>query len=378
MIMNVIGIIRNGIMYILPMLLIKAMGIDSGSVIYKIAFVISFVFACLAFILRTETIQFKVFRCVMFVVFGITIIFSGEYSLLLLGGLFIALDIKLDSAVMNKLLCLTWWGGVASALLGLVLGLRDDQVIIFYRSAFDFVELKHTLGYSHANLFAATICIGLMLAGTVLKSINLKLVLIMCCVEAVAFYLSRGITALIVFSIFITLVMLLQSNLIHSRITGIIDLLSMGCLAPPVLVLICLFCYNPRYGVWRELNIWLSGRLYLMNQIRMVYPISVCGQIIESGTATQDMAFPHILYTFGLIPTLVIAFMYMISIIRWKKTQNTHYLIICFCFLVYGMAEQFFRNCFMNISLILVAFETLKWFDEVSGKWVIKEKPRYT
>ena len=347
----------NCYFYILPLLVIKGAGLIATSAVYKTVFLVTFGICIIIFLLTKERIEVKAFRLVAAGVLGISSLLAGSYSMLLLSGVILCVDTELDFKQFYRRAGIAWWCGMVIGLVLLILGIRKDSAINFSRQAFGVVLKRHAFGYAHANDFAATLVIGLILVAMALgERLDWKKIAILAIIEMLSFAFTGSITSLGVFALFSFLqILVIRKN------TEVCRLLAIGCAILPVAILTLVFAYHPDRVFWRWLNILLTGRLFLAQKLRFLYGIPVIGQKLDADVGMQDIAYMDMLYSFGIIPCLLILGLYGIALHQWNKQKRLPEIIVCLCFLVYGMTEQFFRNCFMNITLILIATEASKW-----------------
>lgn len=77
----------------------------------------------------------------------------------------------------------------------------------------------------------------------------------------------------------------------------------------------------------------------------------------------------NILLQFGIVIWLIIAVLYCVTIRKAYINNDKRSMLICAIMLVYAFIEQFFQNCFMNVSfLVIVEYCWSRGKDSVTGE----------
>lgn len=228
---------------------------------------------------------------------------------------------------------------------------------------FEETRIRYALGFGHPNT------LGIMLAIIGIEFLYLfrnkrsYISYIVCAVIIIFNYrVSDSRTSIIVslFGLLCFILMRFKINIFKNKVIQII-VENLFVILLVFSVIVC-YMYGNGSGLAIKLNGLLSDRLVLAYNYLKEYGIHLFGSSISSKTLLQsgfyaytlDMGFIYILVRFGLISTLVYAFVYNRAIHYLFKKNKYYEVLVILSFLVYGTMETgIFKWEFFSIGGIL-------------------------
>lgn len=121
----------------------------------------------------------------------------------------------------------------------------------------------------------------------------------------------------------------------------------------------CIINYDSSSGFWNELNLLLSGRLYIANRYYEIFGITWFGQFFEYlgnkinwGTDYLDNAYMLLAISYGVFVLAMFVITYCKIIKSAIKREDAALLICIIVFLIYGTSELYMINIGFNFTLI--------------------------
>ena len=358
----------------------KAMGLHQGDKIYYILAIIGGGFWIASIITNYYTMKEWIISSVILAVSFICWHHSNELTFVMFAMALIAgKGVKIERTI--KIMAILWWCifgiGIILSCIGIIpLNIEwHTGKSLYYLTSFYFDNLNQF----HLAFF---ICVLFYLLQR--RKHNNGIIIMLILSNIVAYRFSRSETGLL--TVFGTLLgfEIIWFTKGEKYQAFLAKILGFGCTIP-ILISVFIGIVVPESSwiyIWG--NIFASRRFVVMRQFAKTYPITIWGQrfnkdmIVDGHVCTMyDNSFGHILYKHGLIIFAFLFILYALFIRKCVKTQQTRMLMCCLAFMVYGIAEQFFQNCFMNFSLLFlidVFWEQIAGKINVLRKWNIYEK----
>ena len=111
--------------------------------------------------------------------------------------------------------------------------------------------------------------------------------------------------------------------------------------------------YNYGTDIGIKLNELLSNRLHNIDVYNQVYDITLFGNDNLNIGLTLDTAYAYCLYVYGIAMFILFVFAFKRLFKKLYKTKKYMFVIIMFCFMVYGLSERLWLYVDYNIYMIL-------------------------
>lgn len=232
------------------------------------------------------------------------------------------------------------------------------------------------LGYIHPNNLAQALfvlcCLYLCMNFDKLKSKNLWCILI---VDLITFEITKSKTACSILLIIVILIFLRDNKLVVNIIKKFsgVYVLTVGGLAVLIPML-----YTYSTGTLQRLmyilNGYFNGRFINASNMFLSFPITWFGKIINLdylqriyGYNVVDNGYVFLLFDYGIIGFLLIAFLYLYAISKLTRKDFFIFVLVIVGFLSLALMENVIRAMFMNFTMIF-------WYEFIDHKKYVKEK----
>jgi len=281
---------------------------------------------------------------------------KGSLGLLLSVMALVALK-DLDREIIMGLVLKVWSFFVIAMIILVNLGIVVDKVSVQTNKTW------HGMGYSHGNLFHASVSIIIIMYLYRRKEkVTFVETMLAVGVNFLVYQYSAsksgmiiGVGAAILFYLY---------KLICGKEK--LNKIAMVGLCFGMLMIVVLSFVLPRAYNWNwagneipsVLNRMLTGRIQLAKTSLISDPLTLFGNG-ASLSAFVDNAYVFLLMGYGIVPTIMVGILYIIAVISMMKRGDYYGVIVIFLFVLYGSVEQFFVNAFMNYSVLFVGNEIM-------------------
>lgn len=201
------------------------------------------------------------------------------------------------------------------------------------------------------------------------KLIKLKTVLVEFIITVISFYLFESRAALAVTTVYLLSIILLQRQKIFSSLKLFLWPFQYLFLIGTILTLYMAANFYALSSNWQELNLLLSGRLFLWQSFIQNYGVQFFGNNMTLNTEALDNGFLYLLIYYGISMLVIYNFMFIyISRYAYKAKKSVLFFTII-AYEVYCFGES--MPLFINYSPVLLYFATLIMNDKKIEEKVI-------
>lgn len=352
------------LIYFIPIFFAKLLNITAENDILKIVAIFSFAAIVLKTLVSGEKYSYKelAFWCVSGLFGIILMICSGKEGVLFTIITFFAMR----GVSIKKVLPALLFAGVIAVLVSMYIE-RDGQTLIRYQNG------SYVTIFKRSNiLFISFFALVSLFCLYIKNKIGLIHVLLIFVLGFLMFLYTGSRTGLVCLVVLCLLLLLFKLNIIRN--CKFIRLLCV--LTPTLLFLAALFMsiYYDKLEFLDKINKALEGRLLLSNQFLDEYPIKLFGQKIFESTASDnfrvlDIAYIDMIISYGAVFSLLWCIFGGIIINKLIHKRRFVEVAIILAYGLYGLAETFLTNCFLNVSLLICG----EFFVSLSEKKIINK-----
>lgn len=263
----------------------------------------------------------------------------------------------MDKELWMRRILIWWLCCIVVTMLLVLTGIVPDQIISYGGKVY------HTFGYSKGNVFHSTIAVLviLYLYHRKKKLLFMEALAILAFDYAVYQYSASRAGAAI------TAAAVLTSYLfkLFAKKAAVRKMLRVALCIGMVMVVFLSFALPLVYGTGHtyaglagKLNDALTGRIHWSRVALFTDPITLLG-FSGNPSGMLDNAYVFLFVKCGILSAAMIFVLYAIAVRSMLRREDDYGIWIIFLFVCYGFAEQFFVNCFMNYSMLIVGHEVM-------------------
>lgn len=219
-------------------------------------------------------------------------------------------------------------------------------------------RIAYSFGFHNPNI-PPMIIFALMAGYNILQDSPIKVrnILFEFIITVISFYLFESRTALAVSTAYLLSIVLLQRQKIFSSLKLFLWPFQYLFLVGTVLTLYITSNFSALDSSWQEINLLLSGRLFLWQLFIQTYGMQFFGNNMTLNTDPLDNGFMYLLIYHGISMLVIYNFMFIyISRYAYKAKKSILFLTII-AYEVYCFGES--TPLFINYSPVLLCFATL-------------------
>jgi hypothetical protein len=234
-------------------------------------------------------------------------------------------------------------------------------------------QIVYTFGFQNPN--APPVILFALITGYNLlqdSPIKLRTILLEFIITVISFYLFESRTALAVSTAYLLSMVLLQRPKSFSSLKLFLWPFQYIFLIGTVVTIYMASNFYALSSSWQEINLLLSGRLFLWQMFVQTYGMQLFGNNMTLNTDALDNGFMYLLVYYGISMLVIYNFMFIyISRYAYKARKSILFLTII-AYEVYCFGES--MPLFINYSPVLLYFATLimngekKFIDSDTGK----------
>lgn len=343
----------------------KSLGLSSTSKLYKLSGMLMLMGMLVVILLTKYTLRQYIVFLLMCAVCGMITICSRKTTMIFpVFAIYAAKDIRMDN--YWDIIKWVWTAGFLTAIMMNVLGLRESNIIMQYRfyGSKDDMFIRGDMGYGHPNTLCAVADIMIILWCFTPKRPRWYIYVIMSIINILIYCITLSSGGVVIG--FLAIICSACMKYITKKIICVVSVI------PCIVTIVCAILFDNTSVIWWIVNNALSGRLNWIHEYLYGYDVHLFGQVY-SGAVTNicDNAYVNILLQFGIVIWLIIAVLYCVTIRKAYINNDKRSMLICAIMLVYAFIEQFFQNCFMNVSFLVI----VEYFWS-RDKWNINECDR--
>lgn len=166
-------------------------------------------------------------------------------------------------------------------------------------------------------------------------------------------------------SLFIVYLLVIIYNLYKPIFTNKISkfLIRNSFIILAIISLLLVYIYSIGTPIGQQLNNWFSGRLYLGNEYLKMFPIKLFGTPIVS-ELVLDSGYLYYLIQFGLIPTLIIYYLYNRAFKKLEDNSDYLLIIVVLGILVHSLMEHHLYQLTTNTFLFIMSYGLFYYDDK--------------
>lgn len=219
-------------------------------------------------------------------------------------------------------------------------------------------QIVYTFGFQNPN--APPVILFALITGYNLlqdSPIKLRTILLEFIITVISFYLFESRTALAVSTAYLLSMVLLQRPKAFSSLKLFLWPFQYIFLIGTVVTIYMASNFYALSSSWQELNLLLSGRLFLWQMFVQTYGMQLFGNNMTLNTDALDNGFMYLLIYYGISMLVIYNFMFIyISRYAYKARKSILFLTII-AYEVYCFGES--MPLFINYSPVLLYFATL-------------------
>ena len=329
----------------------KSLGISSSSKLYKLynlSGVLMIMGMLIVILLTKYTLRQYILFFIMCAVCGMITICSHKTTMIFpVFAIYAAKDIRMGN--YWDVIKWVWTAGFLTAIMMNVLGLRESNIIMQYRffGSKEDSFMRGDLGYGHPNTLYAVVGIMIILWSFSKVRPRWYIYVVMSIINILIYCITLSSGGVVIG--FLAIISSACMKHISKKIICAVSVI------PCIVTMVCAIIYNHDNDIWYAINDVLSGRLNMVHRYLFEYDVKLFGQVY-SGEIPYicDNAYMNILLQFGIVIWIIIAAVYFMTIRKAYINNDKRSMLICTIMLVFAFIEQFFQNCFMNISFLVI------------------------
>lgn len=340
--------------FIFCFIVAKAWGLTASDDGYKILAMAGIVFwaatiYCIKFS-RKEFIRILI----LILIGGLSLVFSGKLGVILPFLLIsVSKGIEVEKVLRNST---GIWTGVFTFKIFLVLTGIVQNTVKNQRRIFTEGAIRNSMGYGEPNLFHITFIIGVILFCYTHKELHKKYYFSLFMLNLIVFSLSYSTTGLVLTTLAIVgfaLVEYIEKHCVNYRSLAVLG--GISCVMPMMVSFLLAHIFRSDSGWWIRLNSFFTGRLKWNYLYVHQYSVPLLGQRFDGRIPNLlDNAYLFILYRYGVLVFALFLLGYVLVLAECVKKNQIRKIFFCLLFLLYGFAEQFIQNPFMNFSMFFM------------------------
>ena len=340
--------------FILCFIVAKAWGLTAGDDGYMILAMVGIVFwVATLYCMKFSQKEF-IGILVLMLIGGLSLLFSGKLGVILPFLLIsVSKGMEIEKVLRNSTRI---WIGVFVFKIFLVLTGSVQNTVINQRRIFSEGAERNSMGYGHPNLFHVTFFIGVALFCYTHKELHKKDYFSLFLLNLVVFRLSYSTTGLVLTALAIVgfaLVEYIEKHCVNYLSLAVLG--GVSCAIPMVASFLLAFIFRSDSRWWIRLNSFFTGRLNWNYLYVHLYSVPFLGQRFDERIPNLlDNAYLFILYRYGILVFGLFILGYVLVLAESVKKKQIRKIFFCLLFLIYGFAEQFTQNCFMNFSMFFL------------------------
>ena len=347
----------------------KSLGVSSSSKlhnVYNLSGLLMLMGMLVVILMTKYTLRQYIVFFIMCAVCGMVTICSHKTTMIFpVFAIYAAKDIRMDN--YWDIIKWVWTAGFLVAVIMNVIGVRESNIIMQYRSnGIKVAPIKRgDLGYGYPNTLCAVVDIMFLLWGFSKTKIRWYVYVIMSLVNVIIYYITLNRSGVAIG--FLVIICSVCIKYISKKIICAVSVI------PCIVTMVCAIIYNHDNDAWYAINDIMSGRINVAQKYLYGYGVKLFGQAYSGAVPYNicDNAYMNILLQFGIVMWIIIAAVYFMTIRKAFINNDKRSMIICAIMLVYAFIEQFFQNCFMNVSFLVI----VEYFWS-RDKWNINECDR--
>lgn len=235
---------------------------------------------------------------------------------------------------------------ISLAFIGIIPNVKYQQ----WREGIGFVT-RYGMGYEHPNLLHTNLFL-LVILYIYLKYEKLKLKNLICImiINAVIYKFSYSRTGYYSICLIIIGTLLIKSR-ICSKLTNL--LLRLALPGSIMFTILTAFLYG-RVRMINQLDRLFTGRIYYSNHFLTQYPINLFGYDLSYDSHLLDNGYVILLINYGVVVFFLYVVGYLFLIRRFAQKNMIKELFMISSFTLYGVAEGYISNIFLNFSLLFL------------------------
>ncbi len=330
----------------------KGLGLDSGDKLYYVLSLAALVcIVCKLCMTEYRLIEAAAIGMLVLIAF-FAYINSGRLGIVLSVLAIVGMK-DMDVGKLFRLGLVTFGTTFIVTVLGAITGVIPNPLVVHEKGAIGEV-IRWGMGYSTGNIFHVSYFILVVLLVYHMGArYGLKNLFWLMAGNILVFAFSLSYTGVAVTSIYL----LLNLYAIKRKRLSLPERVLCQLPLPLCLLFSFIMPFLVKSPLGQKLDSFLQARLsfsyyYLTNQ-----PITLLGARMKEVPyfwVIMDNGYVYILMTFGVIVLLLFILAYMSAVITYTRRGEHGKLAIIFCFLLYGIMEQFISNAFMNLSLLFI------------------------
>lgn len=344
----------------------KSLGISSSSKLYKLynlSGVLMIMGMLIVILLTKYTLRQYILFFIMCAVCGMITICSHKTTMIFpVFAIYAAKDIRTGD--YWDVIKWVWTAGFLIAVIMNVIGVRESNIIMQYRffGSKEDSFMRGDLGYGHPNTLYAVVGIMIILWSFSKVRPRWYIYVVMSIINILIYCITLSSGGVVIG--FLAIISSACMKYISKKIICAVSVI------PCIVTMVCAIIYNHDNDIWYAINDVLSGRLNMVHRYLFGYDVKLFGQVY-SGEIPYicDNAYMNILIQFGIVIWIIIAIVYFMTIRKAYINNDKRSMLICTIMLVFAFIEQFFQNCFMNISfLVIVEYFWNRGKDSMTGE----------
>lgn len=213
---------------------------------------------------------------------------------------------------------------------------------------------RHSLGFTNPNNLGMHVLIlsfDILCLNNYKISIKKYLIIVLLLAFSDYFTGSRSTTYILLLALILIILYKRYPNFLTKKSTSF--LIKNSALIFSGITFIMYILYNYRTDIGIKLNELLSNRLHNIDVYNQVYDITLFGNDNLNIGLTLDTAYAYCLYVYGIATFILFFLAFKRLFKKLYKTKKYMFVIIMFCFMVYGLSERLWLYVDYNIYMIL-------------------------
>lgn len=340
--------------FILCFIMAKAWGLTVANDGYKILAILGITFwVATLYCIKLSQKEFTGIL-ILLLIGGLSLLFSGKLGVILPFLLISASKgIKVEKVLRDSVRI---WIGVFIFKIFLVLTGVIQNTVVNQKRMYTETTVRNGMGYGHPNLFHITFFIGITLFCYTHKKLHINYYFCLLLLNFMVFKLSYSTTGLLMTTLAIVGFAVIKYFEVHCvNYHSLAVFLGVFCAIPVTASFLIAFLYEPGSLWWEKMNLFFTGRLQWNYLFAHQYAMPFIGQRFDGRVfSILDNAYLFTLYRYGIVVFCVWVVGYILILKNFIKKNEIRKIFLCLLFLLYGFAEQYIQNPFMNFSMFFL------------------------
>ena len=331
--------------------IIKGFDISMTNNIAIFIILISF-FPCFFVLFNIKYSVHEIIILLFSLIIGIIVLIIGKTPtfLLLILILIIMKQNKVEKVLMiifyTLLICY-----ITMIVLSLLKGIDASQLYTYRDGKY---ILRYSFGYSHPNYFHLLFFIlSTLFLLIYIKKINFFIIIILCILNTIIFKFSVSRTGVFVCYMTYFLAYFSKKSIKFRNIIKFVSPIVIIGLLPLSIILGIFYDIIPFMS---KLDIITTGRIQYIHQLLNYSLPPLFGSQEFNSVVNFDNGYISLLYENGIIPTIIIYFLLIKTILYLEKENMYWELFSLFVVSIYGLTESFWPSISINFTLYFIAF----------------------